>query len=144
MVPSLALAQDAQTAPAAIPANDSATPPATVPASDATVAANAAPVIIKYTVRIDAPGDLKQLLEDNLDLERFRDSPRMTREQLFRLVRTAPEQIRTLVSTSGYYTPEVSVTFDRAATPARLSTPRTASGSWTPRSTPLRTRPRER
>ncbi|OFA04739.1 autotransporter assembly complex protein TamA [Duganella phyllosphaerae] len=118
MVPSLALAQDAQTAPAAIPANDSATPPAAVPASDATVAANAAPVIIKYTVRVDAPGDLKELLEDNLDLERFRDSPRMTREQLFRLVRAAPEQIRTLVSTSGYYTPEVSVTFDRAATPA--------------------------
>ena len=118
VVPSLALAQDAQTAPAAIPANDSATPPAAVPASDATVAANAAPVIIKYTVRVDAPGDLKELLEDNLDLERFRDSPRMTREQLFRLVRAAPEQIRTLVSTSGYYTPEVSVQFDRAATPA--------------------------
>jgi translocation and assembly module TamA len=74
--------------------------------------------VIKYTVRIDAPGDIKELLESNLDLERFRDSPRMTREQLFRLVRAAPEQIRTLVSTSGYYTPEVSVQFDRAATPA--------------------------
>ena len=118
------MAQEEQTtAPA--PVSEPATAPVATPApvaaseaSEATVAANAAPVIIKYTVRIDAPGDLKELLEDNLDLQRFRDSPRMTREQLFRLVRAAPEQIRTLVSTSGYYTPEVSVTFDRNATPA--------------------------
>lgn len=74
--------------------------------------------VIKYTVKIDAPKDIEELLESNLDLERFRNSPRMTREQLFRLVRAAPEQIRTLVSTSGYYTPEVSVQFDRTATPA--------------------------
>ena len=115
------MAQEEQTtapAPLTEPATAPVTTPAAVPASEATVAANAAPVIIKYTVRIDAPGDLKELLEDNLDLQRFRDSPRMTREQLFRLVRAAPEQIRTLVSTSGYYTPEVSVTFDRNATPA--------------------------
>ena len=121
VVPSLAMAQEEQTtapAPLTEPATAPVTTPAAVPASEATVAANAAPVIIKYTVRIDAPGDLKELLEDNLDLQRFRDSPRMTREQLFRLVRAAPEQIRTLVSTSGYYTPEVSVTFDRNATPA--------------------------
>ena len=115
------MAQEEQTtapAPLTEPATAPVTTPAAVPASEATVAANAAPVIIKYTVRIDAPGDLKELLEDNLDLQRFRDSPRMTREQLFRLVRAAPEQIRTLVSTSGYYTPEVSVTFDRNAAPA--------------------------
>lgn len=95
----------------------SSAPSVPAAADDAAVPANAAPVIIRYTVRIDAPKDLQELLEDNLDLERYRDSPRMTREQLFRLVRAAPEQIRTLVSTSGYYTPEVSVQFDRSATP---------------------------
>ena len=109
-------------APAASAQDDTPVNPAPVaPDTAATTAApnaNAPSPVIKYTVRIDAPGDLKELLESNLDLERFRDSPRMTREQLFRLVRAAPEQIRTLVSTSGYYTPEVSVQFDRAVTPA--------------------------
>ncbi|MET0264768.1 MAG: autotransporter assembly complex family protein [Duganella sp.] len=84
---------------------------------DSTAPATAAPQAIQYNVRIEAPDDIEELLKDNLDLERFRGNPRMTRGQLFRLVRAAPEQIRTLVATSGYYTPEVSVELDRAATP---------------------------
>ena len=82
--------------------------------------ASPAPVVstgIKYTVNIDAPEELEELLEKNLDLMRFRGNARMTREQLFRLVRTTPEQIRTLVATAGYYSPEVSVKLDRDATP---------------------------
>jgi translocation and assembly module TamA len=83
-------------------------------------AASPAPVVsagIKYEVKIDAPEPLDDLLAKNLDLMRFRGNARMTREQLFRLVRTTPEQIRTLVATAGYYSPEVSVKLDRDATP---------------------------
>jgi translocation and assembly module TamA len=70
---------------------------------------------LKYEVRIDAPGDVRDLLEHNLDLVRFRGNDRIDREQLQRLVRVAPEQIRTLVATDGYYSPVVSATMDREA-----------------------------
>lgn len=73
---------------------------------------------LKYEVRIDAPGDVRELLQANLDLVRYRGNDRIDRQQLFRMVRAAPEQIRTLVATDGYYSPEVSATLDReAATP---------------------------
>lgn len=68
---------------------------------------------LQYEVRIDAPGDVRELLEHNLDLVRFRGNDRIDREQLQRLVRVAPEQIRTLVATDGYYSPVVSATLDR-------------------------------
>ncbi|MRW87658.1 BamA/TamA family outer membrane protein [Pseudoduganella sp. FT26W] len=70
---------------------------------------------LKYEVRIDAPTDVRELLEHNLDLVRFRGNDRIDREQLQRLVRVAPEQIRTLVATDGYYSPVVSASLDREA-----------------------------
>ena len=65
-----------------------------------------------YTVRIDAPAPLKEMLEKNLDLLRFRGNARMDREQLQRMVRAAPAQVRTLVATDGYYDPVVSARLD--------------------------------
>ncbi|WP_295994009.1 autotransporter assembly complex family protein, partial [Rugamonas sp.] len=80
------------------------------------VAALAAPApALNYTVSIDAPGALDKLLEHNLDLLRYRGNPRIDREQLQRMVRAAPEQIKTLVATDGYYSPVVSVSYDRNA-----------------------------
>jgi translocation and assembly module TamA len=70
---------------------------------------------LRYRVRIDAPRPLDTLLQQNLDLERFRGNARIDREQLQRMVRVAPAQIRTLVATDGYYSPEVSVRLDEAA-----------------------------
>jgi translocation and assembly module TamA len=105
---------DQAPAPATAPAEVEAAPqPEAKPASPAPVVSTG----IKYTVNIDAPEELEELLEKNLDLMRFRGNARMTREQLFRLVRTTPEQIRTLVATAGYYSPEVSVKLDRDAAP---------------------------
>jgi translocation and assembly module TamA len=68
---------------------------------------------VRYKVRIEAPAPLDKLLEDNLDLVQYRDNPRVDREQLRRLVRGAPEQVRSLVSTAGYYTPDVTARLDR-------------------------------
>jgi translocation and assembly module TamA len=70
---------------------------------------------LRYRVRIEAPHPLATLLEQNLDLERFRGNARIDREQLQRMVRVAPAQIRTLVATDGYYSPEVSVRLDADA-----------------------------
>ncbi|MGV7207926.1 autotransporter assembly complex protein TamA [Oxalobacteraceae bacterium A2-2] len=75
---------------------------------------------LDYRVRIEAPGKLDDLLEHNLDLVRFRGNARIDREQLQRLVRVAPEQVRTLVATDGYYSPEVSVTLDAEASPPQV------------------------
>ena len=76
-----------------------------------TVAEPATPAL-QYTVKVVAPGDLDELLEKNLDLERFRGNPRMDRGQLQRLVRDAPEQVKNLVATAGFYTPTVEVRVD--------------------------------
>jgi translocation and assembly module TamA len=76
---------------------------------------------LHYNVRIDAPRPLQELLEQNLDLLRFRGNPRTDREQLLRLVRVAPAEIKTLLATEGYYSPQVSARLDPdAATPTVL------------------------
>ncbi|MBC7453973.1 MAG: BamA/TamA family outer membrane protein, partial [Massilia sp.] len=67
---------------------------------------------ISYTVHIDAPGPLEELLQDNLDLVRWRGNPRLDLNQLQRLVKNTPDQVRTLVATEGYYSPTVSAGLD--------------------------------
>jgi translocation and assembly module TamA len=49
---------------------------------------------IDYTCASTAPRNLRELLEDNLDLMRWRGNPRVDIEQLQRLVRVAPERSR--------------------------------------------------
>lgn len=82
---------------------------AAAPGADA---APAAPAALHYSVTINAPAPLAALLEHNLDLLRYRDHPHIDREQLQRLVRSAPEQVRALLATDGYYTPQVSARLD--------------------------------
>jgi translocation and assembly module TamA len=72
---------------------------------------------VDYKVRVDAPGPLEELLENNLDLYRWRGNPRLDRDQLQRLVKAAPEQVKTLVATEGYYTPRVSAGLDTSLVP---------------------------
>jgi translocation and assembly module TamA len=67
---------------------------------------------VRYEVRIEAPRNLRELLENNLDLMRWRGNPRVDIEQLQRLVRTAPDEARTLVATEGYYTPKITSRLD--------------------------------
>jgi translocation and assembly module TamA len=67
---------------------------------------------VNYTVKIDAPAPLVDLLGANLDLMRWRGNPRLDRDQLQRLVKIAPEQARTLVATEGYYAPAISAQLD--------------------------------
>ncbi|PKB23410.1 autotransporter assembly complex protein TamA [Janthinobacterium sp. 64] len=81
-------------------------------APESASATEAAPAPLQYEVKVNAPGDLDELLEKNLDLERFRGNPRMDREQLRRLVRATPEEARNLIATAGYYTPVVTVRVD--------------------------------
>ena len=67
----------------------------------------AAEATLAYDIRLDVPAQQRKLLESNLDLYRWRGSERLDQAQLRRLVNQAPEQIRTLLSTEGFYTPQV-------------------------------------
>jgi len=62
---------------------------------------------VQYAVVLDAPPALQEVLEKNLDLNRWHDNARLDIEQLQRLYRQAPEQIRTLAATEGYYSPAI-------------------------------------
>ncbi len=78
---------------------------------------------VDYRVDIDAPRQLDELLENNLELLRWRGDPRVTMDQLQRLVKEAPEEVRTLVATEGYYSPKITARLDTSGTTpvARIS-----------------------
>jgi translocation and assembly module TamA len=67
------------------------------------------PVVV---VEIDAPGELKDLLERHLDLSRLARLTRgdaVTDTELTRLIDAAPAQVRDLLQTEGYFKPESSL-----------------------------------
>ena len=68
---------------------------------------------LAYAVALEAPEAQRMLLENNLDLYRWRGSERMDEAQLRRLVDQAPDQIQTLLATEGYYSPKVEATLGR-------------------------------
>ncbi len=79
--------------------------------------AQAATPALDYKVQVVAPRPLDKLLEQNLDLVRWRGNPRLDLGQLQHLVKVAPEQVKTLVATEGYYSPVVSAVLDTSAAP---------------------------
>lgn len=90
--------------------------PARAPTAAASAPAPAIPApstqAVNYSVRIDAPGKLDDLLEDNLDLLRWRGNPRVDLDQLQRLVKAVPEEAKTLIATEGYYSPKITAGLD--------------------------------
>jgi translocation and assembly module TamA len=71
------------------------------------------PTVAMVELEVDAPGDLKPLLENNLDLARLRrlaGRETVSDTELARLVAAAPAQVRELLETEGYFDPVVQVT----------------------------------
>ncbi|WP_422044245.1 autotransporter assembly complex protein TamA [Roseateles sp.] len=86
------------------PDTPNASPTAANPASGRLVA--------EYTLEVQAPTKLKDLLEEHLDLARFRRAPedqRLSPQELGRLAATAPQQARSLLETEGYFNAQVTV-----------------------------------
>jgi translocation and assembly module TamA len=71
----------------------------------------------KFTVQIDAPSNLQKLLEDNLDIVRWSKRSDVTPGQIAQLYKTAPDQIKELLATAGYFTPQVSASRQRDKRP---------------------------
>jgi translocation and assembly module TamA len=65
-----------------------------------------------YRVEIDAPGELKAMLAQYLDLARYKDRQDLSEDQLKFLIDTVDEQVTQLTSTEGYFSPKTSVTVD--------------------------------
>lgn len=65
------------------------------------------PVAVGYRINLQIPREQRDLLENNLDLYRWRGSDRMTELQLRRLVVLAPEQTRRLLATEGFFSPRI-------------------------------------
>lgn len=66
-----------------------------------------------YRVVIDAPGNVRALIEENLALAKRRSGEPIDEAQLKRLVDEARTEIETLVATEGYYTPTIDATLER-------------------------------
>ena len=60
-----------------------------------------------YTVKIEAPLKIKNMLQDNLSIAKWQHSAEMNDRQLRRMYRAAPVEVRELMETEGYYSPEV-------------------------------------
>jgi len=62
----------------------------------------------RYQVEITAPAPLKALLQKHLQIIKWRDNPRMTPAEWQRLYIAAPQNIKDLLATEGYFSPKIS------------------------------------
>lgn len=65
-----------------------------------------------YRVEIEAPAELKALLDQHLDLARYKDRQDLSEDQLKFLIDTVDEQVTQLISTEGYFSPKTTVTVE--------------------------------
>src|SRR5689334_5525999 len=71
----------------------------------------------RYAIQVDAPGDLKKVLERGISLERWRDDPEMTLELLRRLATEATAEATEAAATEGYFSAKASYAIDESRTP---------------------------
>ena len=60
-----------------------------------------------FTLKVEAPDDVRQLLEKHMELQRFRQQPDLQRRELARLLGAADTNIRNLIGTLGYFHPTI-------------------------------------
>lgn len=72
----------------------------------------AASATADYRVQVEAPAVQRELLTEFLDLARYQKRTDISDEQLQFLIDTAPDQVRQLLSTDGYFSPITHVTRD--------------------------------
>ncbi len=83
-------------------------PPAATPAGWvvwAVLALCAPPAAATYKVEVDAPKAIKDMLEEHLDLSRYRTRDDISPDQFNYMVETVGEQVRQFTSTEGYFDP---------------------------------------
>ncbi|GAB7563238.1 autotransporter assembly complex family protein [Methylobacillus methanolivorans] len=61
----------------------------------------------RYSVNIDAPSSVEDLLEKHMDIMRWLNNPRMNNAEWHRLLQAAPRNIEDLLATEGYFSPSI-------------------------------------
>ena len=102
-----------ETAPA-LPPPPRVDPPST-PAGAVGPAA-ATPEVTAFDIVVRAPPVIKDLLDQHLELQRYRAVTDLDEAELARLVVLAERNVRNLVGTLGYFSPEIAITREGAAT----------------------------
>lgn len=67
-----------------------------------------------YGVTIEAPQALRRLLEDNLPVVRWQKNEQIDHAQLRLLYRKTPDEVKKLLETEGYFSPEVDMRMETA------------------------------
>lgn len=70
-----------------------------------------------YVVEINGAGDLAALLEEHLDISRSQAEAGLPVDEIRRLVTVTPEQIRELLATEGYFSPDIRHELDQTTSP---------------------------
>ena len=103
----------AQTAPAPEP------PPAKVeptPTPRGSVGpASAEPEVTAFDITVRAPLIVREMLEKHLELQRYRAVTDLDEAELARLIVLAERNVRNLVGTLGYFSPDISITREGGA-----------------------------
>ena len=88
-------------------ATDSANPAR--PTRAARTAANRPPPEPRFAIDLKAPENLREFLLRHLELQRFRTLRDLDAPELNRLLTQAPDNLRDLLGTQGYFSPEIAV-----------------------------------
>lgn len=76
---------------------------------------------MRYDVHFIAPKNLQDLLKNNLDILRWRGNAQLDSEQLLRLYRITPEQIKTIIATEGYFQAQIKSEIARETSPWQIT-----------------------
>lgn len=83
----------------------------------ALVAPAAAPAAPAFTLAVQAPDPLKQILEKNLELRRYEELDDLDDAEIARLIVLAEQDARELLATQGYFTPAIRITREAGTPP---------------------------
>jgi translocation and assembly module TamA len=95
--------------PACVLAQSASTTPANTTATTAPGGSQAA-----FTLEIQAPDEISDLLNKHLELQRYRELTDLGADELTRLLTLAEEDTRRLVATLGYFSPTIAATHSSA------------------------------
>ncbi len=93
-------------APSGGPPGTTAAPRRLMPLLLAAMALCAGPAAAAYQVEVDAPKAIKDILQEHLDLSRYRDRDDISPDQFNYMVETVGDQVRQFASTEGYFDPQ--------------------------------------
>ncbi len=68
---------------------------------------------LAYDLKLNVPVAYRELLEDNLDISKWRTDPNMDSDRLKQVLSKTPDSIRDLLATEGYFSPQITSTIDK-------------------------------